>query len=310
MGFVDRCHEVKGEEFMDSLSVLYVGLTRARRDLEVVVGGPRSRENLSLGKLLRSQWGWSESEAEGELKVTDSKGKEFKKAERAVVPKDIGVAEAVGVAPRKPEERLGLESPSAREGGGKVRLSHVISQGSGQALDKGTRIHSWLSKIEWIEGKVPDSKSWVREAPELWWGMDRAEVEREALEVAGQVGKEISWVFNPKEWKKKWVSVEKLEVWREKSFAVVWEREGKSEVLTGTFDRVVVGRDGKGGVVGAEVVDYKTDRLEGKKEREERAEYYRPQLEAYAAAVAKLTGLPVDKVTTRLVWVEVAAARE
>ena len=189
-------------------------------------------------------------------------------------------------------------------------MSHVISQGSGRALDKGTRIHSWLSKIEWIEGKVPDSKSWVREAPELWWGMDRAEVEREALEVAGQVGKEIGWVFDPKEWKKKWVGVEKLEVWREKSFAVVWEREGKSEVLTGTFDRVVVGRDGKGGVVGAEVVDYKTDRLEGEKERKERAEYYRPQLEAYAAAVAKLTGLPMGKVTTRLVWVEVAASRE
>ena len=310
MGFVDRCHEVKGEEFMDSLSVLYVGLTRARRDLEVVVGGPRSRENLSLGKILRSQWGWSESETEGELKVTDSKGTKFEKAKRAVVPKDIGLAEAGGVAPRKPEERLGLESPSAREGGGKVRLSHVISQGSGRALDKGTRIHSWLSKIEWVEGKVPDSKSWVREAPELWWGMDRAEVEREALEVAGQVGKEISWVFDLKEWKKKWVGVEKLEVWREKSFAVVWEREGKSEVLTGTFDRVVVGRDGKGGVVGAEVVDYKTDRLEGEKKRKERAEYYRPQLEAYAAAVAKLTGLPMGKITTRLVWVEVSAARE
>lgn len=310
MGYLDRCHEVKGEEFMESLSVLYVGLTRARRDLEVVVGGPWKGENLSLGKLLRSQWGWSESEKGGELKVTDSKGEKFEKAEKAVVPKDIGVAEAVGVAPQKPEERLGLESPSAREGGGKVRLSHVISQGSGRALDKGTRIHSWLSKIEWIEGKVPDSKSWVREAPELWWGMDRAEVEREALEVAGQVGKEISWVFDPKEWKKKWAGVEKLEVWREKSFAVVWEREGKSEVLTGTFDRVVVGRDGKGGVVGAEVVDYKTDRLEGGREKEERAEYYRPQLEAYAAAVAKLTGLPMDKVTTRLVWVEVAASRE
>jgi ATP-dependent exoDNAse (exonuclease V) beta subunit len=63
-------------------------------------------------------------------------------------------------------------------------------------------------------------------------------------------------------------------------------------------------------VVGAEVVDYKTDRLEGEKERKERAEYYRPQLEAYATAVEKLTGLPMGKVTTRLVWVDVAAARE
>lgn len=35
--------KVKGEEFMEALSVLYVGLTRAKRDLEVVVGGPRKR---------------------------------------------------------------------------------------------------------------------------------------------------------------------------------------------------------------------------------------------------------------------------
>jgi ATP-dependent exoDNAse (exonuclease V) beta subunit len=73
--------------------------------------------------------------------------------------------------------------------------------------------------------------------------------------------------------------------------------------LTGTFDRVIVGRDGKGEAVGAEVVDFKTDRLDGKKERMERAEYYRPQLEAYAEAVSKLTGFGKEKVTTRIAWV-------
>ena len=94
-----------------------------------------------------------------------------------------------------------------------------------------------------------------------------------------------------------------MEVWREKSFAVVWEREGKRQVLSGTFDRVVVARDGKGKVVAAEVVDFKTDRFEGEKDKTERAEYYRPQLEAYAEAVSKLTGLTKDKVSTRIAWV-------
>ena len=95
----------------------------------------------------------------------------------------------------------------------------------------------------------------------------------------------------------------KLEVWRERSFAVVWEREGKRQVLNGTFDRVVVGRDGKGKAVGAEVVDFKTDRFEGEKEMTDRAEYYRPQLESYAEAVSKLTGLSRDMVTSRIAWV-------
>jgi ATP-dependent exoDNAse (exonuclease V) beta subunit len=283
--------------------VLYVGLTRAKRDLEVVVGGPRKKENLNLGKILRSQWGWSEAQAEGELEVVDSKAEKFSGPKKAAVPADPGVAEKVGTASRKPEVRLELESPSAREGGGKVRLAHVIAQSSGKALDRGTRIHTWLSRIEWHDGKGSEAKRWVEEAPELWWGVEEAEVRREALEVAHQVEKGMKWVFDKKDWEKRWADVAKLEVWREKSFAVVWEREGKGQVLNGTFDRVVVARDREGKAVAAEVVDFKTDRLDGEKEKAERAEYYRPQLEAYAEAVSKLTGLTKDNVTTRIAWV-------
>jgi ATP-dependent exoDNAse (exonuclease V) beta subunit len=303
LGMSPLLDQVKGEEFMEALSVLYVGLTRARRDLEVVVGGPRNRENLNLGEILRNQWGWPDEESEGELEVFDSKSEKYDGPTKVAVPSDPGVAEKVGTAPRKPEVRLELESPSAREGGGKVRLSHVIAQNSGKALDRGTRIHAWLSKVEWQEGKSPEAERWVEEAPELWWGMEEKEVRQEAEEVAVQMIKGMEWVFGKKEWEKRWSGVTKLEVWREKSFAVVWEREGEREVLTGTFDRVVVGRDGKGKAVGAEVVDFKTDRLDGDKEKKERAEYYRPQLEAYAEAVSKLTGLSREKVSTRIAWV-------
>jgi ATP-dependent exoDNAse (exonuclease V) beta subunit len=303
LGMGELVDKVKAEEFMEALSVLYVGLTRAKRDLEVVVGGPRKRENLNLGKILRSQWGWPEVQAEGELEVVDSKAEKFSGPKKAAVPSDPGVAEKVGAAPRKPEVRLELESPSAREGGGKVRLAHVIAQNSGKALDRGTRIHAWLSKVEWQEGKGPDAKRWVEEAPELWWGMEEKEVRQEAEEVVVQMQKGMDWVFGKKDWEKRWSGVAKLEVWRERSFAVVWEREGKQQVLSGTFDRVVVARDGKGKAVAAEVVDFKTDQLKGEKEKMERAEYYRPQLEAYAEAVSKLTGLGEEKVTTRIAWV-------
>jgi len=267
------------------------------------VGGPRKKENLNLGKILRSQWGWPKNETDGKLEVVDSKEEKFEGPEKAAVPADPGVADKVGAAPRKPEVRVELESPSAREGGGKVRLAHVIAQNSGKALDRGTRIHAWLSRIEWHDGKGSEAKRWVEEAPELWWGVEETEVRREALEVAQQAEKGMKWVFDKKDWEKRWADVAKLEVWREKSFAVVWEREGKRQVLSGTFDRVVVGRDGKGRAVGAEVVDFKTDQLKGEKEKMERAEYYRPQLESYAEAVSKLTGLTKDNVTTRIAWV-------
>jgi ATP-dependent helicase/nuclease subunit A len=303
LGMVDLVEKVKGEEFMEALSVLYVGLTRARRDLEVVVGGSRKRENLNLGEILRNQWGWPENETEGELEVANSKAEKYDAPTKVAVPSDPGVAEKVGTAPRKPEARLELESPSAREGGGKVRLSHVIAQNSGRALDRGTRVHAWLSRIEWHDGKGSEAKRWVEESPELWWGVEEAEVKREALEVSQQLKKGLRWVFDEKDWKTRWSGVVKLEVWREKSFAVVWERDGEKGVLAGTFDRVVVARDGKGKAVAAEVVDFKTDQLKGEKEKMDRAEYYRPQLEAYAEAVSKLTGLTKDNVTTRIAWV-------
>ena len=290
LGMGELVDKVKGEEFMEALSVLYVGLTRAKRDLEVVVGGPRKKENLNLGKILRSQWGWSEAQAEGELEVVDSKAEKFSGPKKAAVPADPGVAEKVGTAPRKPEVRLELESPSAREGGGKVRLAHVIAQSSGKALDRGTRIHSWLSRIEWHDGKGSEAKRWVEEAPELWWGVEEAEVRREALEVAQQVEKGMKWVFDRKDWEKRWADVAKLEVWREKSFAVVWEREGKGQVLSGTFDRVVVARDGKGKAVAAEVVDFKTDQLKGEKEKMERAEYYRASVGGVCGGCVEVDG--------------------
>ena len=235
--------------------------------------------------------------------MAGSKAENFVGAKSVAVPADPGVAEKLAQAPKRPETRLDLESPSAREGGGKVRLMHVISQGSGRALDRGTRIHSWLSQIEWLEGQGPEARRWVEESPDLWRGLGKEEAAEEAKEVVSRVNQGMHWVFDRGEWTKRWAAAKDLEVWREKSFAVVWEREGKQEILTGTFDRVVLARDAKGIAVGAEVVDFKTDRLEGKKETEERAEYYRPQLEAYAEAVAKLAGLAREKVTTRIAWV-------
>ena len=46
---------------------------------------------------------------------------------------------------------------------------------------------------------------------------------------------------------------------------------------------------------GITVIDYKTDRLRSRAEAEARAEFYRPQLEAYASALTRITGKPVKE---------------
>ena len=70
--------------------------------------------------------------------------------------------------------------------------------------------------------------------------------------------------------------------------------------LRGAIDRLVLARQG-GEVVWAEVLDYKSDRVETD-ELEERAEAYRAQLEAYARVVEAQTGLASGEVRLRIVF--------
>ncbi|MCR4415123.1 MAG: PD-(D/E)XK nuclease family protein, partial [Thermoguttaceae bacterium] len=88
-------------------------------------------------------------------------------------------------------------------------------------------------------------------------------------------------------------------VHRERSFAL---REGDI-LLSGQMDRLVVLHDADR-VVGADVLDFKTDTLSvGDAEAiSARTEIYRPQLEAYRRAAAQWLGLPRERVSARLVF--------
>src|SRR5690606_12790023 len=70
--------------------------------------------------------------------------------------------------------------------------------------------------------------------------------------------------------------------------------------MEGVIDRLVLTREA-GRVVGAEVIDFKTDRLEPAEVRR-RVAFYRPQLEAYAAAVSSMYGIPRDRCAATLVF--------
>jgi ATP-dependent exoDNAse (exonuclease V) beta subunit len=71
----------------------------------------------------------------------------------------------------------------------------------------------------------------------------------------------------------------------------------------GSFDRVVWLVEGER-TVAAEVIDFKTDAIPAGNPLAlaERAEFYRPQLEAYRRAAARLSGLPEERIATRLVF--------
>ncbi len=58
--------------------------------------------------------------------------------------------------------------------------------------------------------------------------------------------------------------------------------------------------------VAAEVLDFKTDTIDGSEEVGAKLEFYRPQLEAYRKAVARMFRLPTGRIAANLVLLSTA----
>ena len=96
----------------------------------------------------------------------------------------------------------------------------------------------------------------------------------------------------------------RLEVHNERAFAVRLE----SGFVTGQIDRLIFVWQGNR-IVAADVIDFKTDAVD-MTHLQEAIEQYRPQLGAYRVAVSKLAALPLEKISTRIAFVETGEHRE
>ena len=73
-------------------------------------------------------------------------------------------------------------------------------------------------------------------------------------------------------------------------------------LLTGSIDRLVsLYHDQK--LVAADIIDFKTDRIDGHQGMDAKVEYYRPQLEAYRRAVSRMLRLDRQRIAARLAFV-------
>jgi ATP-dependent exoDNAse (exonuclease V) beta subunit len=70
--------------------------------------------------------------------------------------------------------------------------------------------------------------------------------------------------------------------------------------IRGTIDRLVVYKDSNGNVVRAEVIDWKTDKLESGKTVDDLVSNYAPQLASYRLAAARLLDIDISSVTAIL----------
>ncbi len=309
----------RARHIRETLCKLYVAMTRAIHALHIVI--PPSADNerslpKRISSILRCGLGRSSAPIPPGTVLYESGNpmwhlsaqNQVGEADETADTGDIRLAPSDG-----PRRSLRRRSPSELEGGRSIDLAFRFRLDKGSALSRGSCLHAWFEIIEWLEDGQPTSDQMRKVATELGMAPERTtELENEFIamlarpitraaltrtaycQVTGSGTESAVHVASAhpcSEWK----------VLREKRFAV---RLG-DELLAGSFDRLTLLFD-DGRIVGADVLDFKTDRLTpGDSEAlRQRTEFYRPQLEAYRRAAAELYGLDMEKVSARLLFVE------
>lgn len=307
----------------ESLCLLYVALTRAVHNLHIVIRPRNAKEAEShlpktFAGLVRAGLA-PERELEpgatlfelGDPNWFDKTGDEESPDDQPQTPAQ---PKSIQFADRQGSRRLQKVVPSQEEGSRFIRLSDVLPRGNSAAMDRGTLFHRWMEQIRWLDEARPadtvlrqigrelghdqsrDSsrlnleksltqfQSMIR-VPQVAWALSKRSYLNGDLEVPPSVQAEIQ------------AEPINLEVINERPFSVLAD----GRIISGTIDRLVLlSRNWQ--LVAADVVDFKTDAMpDDPQEIEDKIEHYRGQLEAYVRAVSKIYHLPVNRISARLI---------
>lgn len=314
--FLDQRSQVVNE----ALSLLYVAMTRAVHALHIVIA-PSAKNERSLpatfAGIVRGALTDGKPAAPQKTLYEHGPPDWFHRSGAKPPAAEAPPSAAAETKPTKvilarSEVRtraLDRRSPSGLEGGARVNLRNRLRLDTATALNKGTVFHAWLETIEWlddwnvdndalreiarqsgavneeIEAFLPQFHGMLK-VPAIRAAMSQETYLRpEGLGFASNLAREIS------EPGVQWM------VWRERGFAI---RDG-NHILNGNIDRVVLYCRGDK-FLAADVLDFKTDNVPADNQPaiEERVLHYQPQLAAYRRALSRLTGLPLEKIKSRL----------
>ena len=305
----------------ESLCLLYVALTRAVHALHMII--PPAKENerslpKSAAGLLREAL--TDTALPSPEQVLYEHGDPTPLADESA-----GSAGGVGedaetervkvklrAAPAQRTRGLDRRSPSGLEGGTAVDLAKRLRLDTSPAMARGSLFHAWFEAIEWLDDGPPDEATLRNIAGPLSGAEINLDTELAAFHKM-LARKSIQQALSRSAYDDPSalgfaadVSAElqtpdlRMQVFREREFAI---RDGDA-VLKGAIDRLVVFYDGDQPVA-ADVVDFKTDRIDDTAEDslQAKVEFYRPQIEAYRRTTSKLTGLDTSRIAARLLFV-------
>jgi len=280
----------------EALCVLYVAMTRAKHRLEMIVRADSTRQRGSYAKILcHALASGAVADAGGVLwshPESEQVGLPTPKASRAAAPAaEPELRWAPGPTPQLPRR-----TPSGEEDHGPRRVADLLRSPTSESRMRGILVHRWLEQIEWLDSFGASDAELMALASRLTTDADLIRSALEELRSKLETPALRALLTRPE-------TTGELLVWRERPFCVPLD----GELWTGAFDRVVLERKG-GAFVRADVIDFKTDKVEGE-QLEQRVERYRPQLEAYRRVLAHSTALAVDAIRARLFFLEAEVER-
>jgi ATP-dependent exoDNAse (exonuclease V) beta subunit len=198
-----------------------------------------------------------------------------------------------------------------------VSLGHLLAPSRSAAFVRGQQIHAWFEQVQRLDDGLPAADRLAAAAREALAKDPAAAVDLEAEMArfrAQLTSPPVADVLSRRRYedlKRVGFSGPVLRQLRarrlqpraenERGFAV---RDG-AQLLTGFIDRLVLLADGDQ-VVAAEIIDFKTDVLDGQdpQQRADKVAFYAPQLRAYRRAVSQLTHCPPERIVATLLFVE------
>lgn len=279
----------------ESLSLLYVALTRPREALYAYPPGPLKNAHPDTWDtlLLTALCGAEAANIKArpaEMLVIEQGDPNWQPEKAAAAPSIVPAMGTIRFGKSDPARRRAeWVAPSHEEVGRRVSAANIFADSDPTGRAIGTLHHAWYAAIEWLELGEPTDEQLRNLACRVPYEGTDLDVQIEKFRQA--LGRPAVRTVLSKE---TYPGLLRVEV--ERPFVV---RDG-SRMVSGRLDRVVWLRDNDG-TLAAEVIDYKTDAIPVAA-LPERVEFYRPQIEAYLRAVALFGNLPSDRITAALVF--------
>ena len=294
-------------ELQEAFCVLYVAMTRAKYQLEMIIAAPPKKESTAKNyqQLLRKSLSLNPPDDIGILWEHPDNNAQWVNAFKAPTmeganPPALNIPNPL--LPMASDHRhLPRRSPSDHFGARGIRINDIFQTSTGGAL-RGEVFHRLFEEVNWLE-------EFKLETEELLRCLKKFDIPEETLKKyidefrmsleEENVIKRLSKKNQPDTIHGTQV---KWEAWRERRFCISLKNNDGTETLwNGIIDRVNVATDNSGEYMAAILLDYKTDAVTAET-LADKAKTYQPQLLTYREVLSEITGLGENAIETGLLF--------